>query len=161
MHFPATSALAMLACALSGLTGSAAAQETPPGAGRWSNLEGLGGSRRVRVETRSGERRDGVLEQVDANRLTLREPNGNAVPIERDAIRRVTRKSRKRGALYGLLVGFAGGFAAGAAYGPYLTDFGYPGAGTRIKFGVGFGMCLGGIGAGIGALAGTRITVYP
>ena len=80
--------------------------------------------------------------------------------MDRASVSSVTRKSRARGALYGLLVGFGAGFATGAAAGPYIADFGNPGAARRMKYGAGLGLFFGGVGAGVGALTGTRITVY-
>ncbi|MCC6536969.1 MAG: hypothetical protein IT162_05435 [Bryobacterales bacterium] len=81
--------------------------------------------------------------------------------IERADIRRITRKSRLRGALIGLAAGFAVGFPVGAAAGPYIADHGFPSAAKRAQFGLGWGMFSAGIGAGIGALTGSRQTLYP
>lgn len=135
--------------------------QPPSVADRWAKLEALQPGTQVRVELTNGDRQTGVIEAVDTNRLTFREQHRKSSVIERDSVRHVTRKSRKRGALYGLLVGFGAGFALGAAAGPYITDYGNPGAARRVKYGISFGAFIGGIGAGVGALAGTRVSVYP
>ena len=72
----------------------------------------------------------------------------------------MTRKSRGRGALIGVIAGFAVAFPVGAAAGPYIADFGNPPVATRLRHGAGWGLFFGGVGAGIGALAGKQVTVY-
>jgi hypothetical protein len=141
----------------SGLLSSARAQSVD----RWSRLRLLQADDQIRVELNNGERWNGAVRGFSADRFTLIDRGGRAIPVERDSAKAISRKSRGRGALYGLLVGFGAGFVVGAAAGPYITDFGNPGAGRRVKYGVGWGAFSGGIGAGIGALAGARVKIYP
>lgn len=150
MQRSAAVSLAAILCA-SGLLNSARGESSD----RWSRLRLLQSDDRIRVDLNNRDRLNGAVRGFEANRFTLIERGGRAIPVERDSVKSISRKLRGRGALYGLLVGFGAGFVVGAAAGPYITDFGNPGAGRRVKYGIG---C---IGAGIGALAGARVKIYP
>jgi hypothetical protein len=128
---------------------------------RWYALGSLPGGTQVRVDLVKPERLNGTVAGTEGDRLTLRNRDGASVVLARESVARVSRKSRRRAAVYGLIIGFTAGFITGAAAGPYITDFGNPGAARRVKYGIGFGAFSGGIGAGIGALAGTRVRLYP
>lgn len=124
---------------------------------QWQRLGALRPSQRITAELADGRRLRGSFERVDQDALYLR---AAAAPLSRGSVRRVTVKSRARGALYGLLIGFGAGFATGAIGGPYIVDYGSPSASTRAKYGLGWGMFFGGVGAGVGALTGAPATVY-
>lgn len=127
----------------------------------WSQLGSLSQDARIAVETQAGEHVTGFAVRLEPDRLVLRRTAGDDRSVDRASVKRVTRKSRGRGALIGLIVGFGGGFAMGAAAGPYIADFGNPGAARRVKYGLGWGAFTGGIGAGAGALIGSKKTIYP
>ncbi|MBL8217709.1 MAG: hypothetical protein JNL62_00685 [Bryobacterales bacterium] len=135
--------------------------QTPRADYRWSRLGTLSGTIQVRAELTSGARLCGAIASVGPSRLTLRRRDGAASVVERSSLRSVSLRSRRRGALYGLLAGFGVGFVTGAAAGPYIADFGNPGAARRVKYGIGLGLFGGGIGAGIGVLTGARVSLYP
>jgi hypothetical protein len=130
------------------------------GAERWLRIGELRGDQRISVRLMNGDRLNGSVERFAESGFVLREAGGRMVPVDRASVKSVIRKSRPRGALYGLLIGFGAGFATGATAGPYITDFGDPGAARRVKYGVGWGLFFGGVGAGVGALTGAGISVY-
>ena len=113
---------------------------------RWSRVGALRPGAQIRVEMTSGNRVAGTIAAADANRFTLLERGGKSLTVERSSVRRVTLRSRGRGALYGLLIGFGAGFITGATAGPYIADFGDPGASRRVKYGAGWGAVFGGRG---------------
>ena len=141
--------------------GVAGHAQAPQEGSRWRNLSRLPPSTAIRAELTSGATFAGTIGNWDGNRFTLLARDGQAVPLERDAVRRLSRRSRARGALYGFLAGFGAGFVTGTAAGAYITDYGNPSALRRVQYGIGFGAFAGGIGAAIGALAGARISIYP
>jgi hypothetical protein len=151
-------------CALLVLTsalGFSAPAQPVTGGERWLRIGELPSNRSVTVQLKNGNRLKGSIEHFDGDGFVLRDTGGGRlVPVDRASVTNVSRRSRSRGAIYGLLVGFGAGFATGAIAGPYITDFGNPGAARRMKYGGAWGLFFGGVGAGVGALTGARIIVY-
>lgn len=145
---------AIAAAALMLLAGSTRAQPS------WDNVLKLRTNRTVKVYLRSGEALKGRIESAGAEGLTLRGSGGKLSPLDRRDVLRVTKKSRAKGALWGGLVLFGITAPIGAYAGPYIADWGYPSAGVRFRYAMGFGLFFGGVGAGIGALTGAEATVY-
>lgn len=150
---------AAIAAVLLLLHSEAGSAQQTVAAERWSALSTV--LQPVTVEKKNGDRLAGTVQSIEAERLTLFDRSSQSATVGRNTVQRITRKSRVRGTLYGLAAGFAGGFVFGAAAGPYIADFGNPGTARRVKYGIGFGLFTGGIGAGIGALAGAGVRLYP
>jgi hypothetical protein len=138
------------------LVAAGAARSEP----NWERAERLAPGQSITVHLRSGKMLKGRLEAVAADALRIRMKAGRVEQAARGEIFRLTRKSRVRGALWGLIAGFGAGAPVGAFAGPYLADWGNPSASVRLRHAAGWGLFFGGIGAGIGALAGAQATVY-
>ncbi|MCX6638552.1 MAG: hypothetical protein NT090_26150 [Acidobacteria bacterium] len=126
----------------------------------WERVQALRPNQAVTVYPRTGEPVKGKLQSAGADSLTLLGRGGKTVRVGRDDVLSVTRRSRLNGAMWGGILGFGVGFPVGAFAGPYLTDYGNPSTGVRLRHGAALGLLVGGIGAGIGALTGTETTVY-
>ena len=126
----------------------------------WERVQSLAPNQAVKIYLRNGSIVNGRLQSAGAGGLTALDRDGRQMEFARDDIARISRKSRARGALWGVIIGFGVGAPVGAYAGPYLADWGNPSAGVRLRHAAGWGMFTGGIGAGIGALAGMETTVY-
>jgi hypothetical protein len=127
--------------------------------GQWEKVQRLKSSQKVKVYLRDGKVLKGRFDRAADESLHLLE-GGKSVNLAKQDVTRVTKKSRGRGALWGGLISFGIAAPVGAYAGPYITDFGNPSAGTRFRHAMGWGMFIGGAGAGIGALVGMETTVY-
>jgi hypothetical protein len=125
----------------------------------WERLQSLTRNQAVKVYLRDGRIVRARMQSAGAGALTVLD-QGQLVEIPKNAIARVSRRSRARGALWGGVVGFGVAAPVGAFAGPYLADWGNPSAGVRLRHAAGWGAFFGGIGAGIGALAGMETTLY-
>ncbi len=112
------------------------------------------------MHLRNGEVLKGRLEAAGGDGISLVSRNGTAARVGRSEIARVTRRSRGRGAMWGGILGLGIAAPVGAWAGPYITDWGNPPVGVRLRHGAGWELFFGGSGAGAGALAGTQRTVY-
>jgi hypothetical protein len=126
----------------------------------WERVGRLRAGETVTVHLRSGETLKGKLKSAGAEGIALAEKDGGTIRAAREDIARVTKRSRWRGAMWGGVFGFGIAAPVGAYAGPYIVDWGNPSAGVRLRHGAGWGLPFGGIGAGIGALAGGESTVY-
>lgn len=126
----------------------------------WESVQRLSPDRSLSVELRSGQILKGELESAGAHGLRLRTKGGRTVEASKESIARVVRKSRKSGALWGAMAGFGCAAPVGWYAGPYIADYGNPSIGVRSRHAAGWGLFFGGVGAGIGALAGAEKTVY-
>ena len=126
----------------------------------WERVQAFRPNQAVTVYPRTGGPVKGKLQNAGADSLTLLGRGGKTVQAGRDDVLSVTRRSRLKGVMWGGILGFGVGAPVGAFAGPYLTDYGYPPTGVRLRHGAEFGLLVGGIGAGIGALTGTETTVY-
>jgi hypothetical protein len=132
---------------------AAASAQSPDPA--WQRLSGLPEGAALRVHQRNREITSGRFVRWMPDQLVLRQAT-----IARPEIVKVDRRSRARGALIGFAVGFAIAAPIGAYAGPYLADWGNPRTGVRLRHAAGWGVFFGGVGAGLGALAGANPTVY-
>ncbi|MBI4876156.1 MAG: hypothetical protein HY822_16085 [Acidobacteria bacterium] len=103
---------------------------------------------------------NGRLESAGAEGLRLRAKGGRTVQAGKEDVARVSRKSRRWGALWGGIAGFVCAAPVGAFAGPYIADYGNPSGSVRLRHAAGWGLFFGGAGAGIGALTGMEKTVY-
>jgi hypothetical protein len=126
----------------------------------WTAVQNLRPEQRVKVYLTDGRVLKGTIHSADVNGLAVRAGGQDALRVARTSVTRVTKKSRGSAALWGGVIGFGIGLPVGAAAGPYLADFGNPPAATRMRHGLGWGAFFGGVGAGIGALAGSEQTLY-
>lgn len=131
---------------------TAAAQSPDPA---WQRLSSLPEGAALRVHLRDRDVTSGRLVRWTPDQLVLRQAT-----IARPEIVKVSRRSRLRGALIGFAAVFAVSAPIGAYAGPYLADYGNPGSGVRLRHAAGWGIFFGGVGAGLGALAGAHPTVY-
>jgi hypothetical protein len=131
---------------------TAAAQSPDPA---WQRLSSLPEGAALRVHQRNREVTSGRLVRWTPGELVLRQAT-----IARPEIVKVGRRSRLRGALIGFAAGFAIAAPIGAYAGPYIADWGNPSTGVRLRHAAGWGAFFGGVGAGLGALAGRHPTVY-
>jgi hypothetical protein len=128
----------------------AAIQAQPPDAA-WQRLSTLPEGAAVRVHQRNREVISGRLVRWTPDQLVLRQ-----AAVARPEIVKVSRRSRLRGALLGFAIGFGIAAPIGAYAGPYIADWGNP----SLRHAAGWGIFFGGVGAGLGALAGRHPTVY-
>lgn len=126
----------------------------------WERVQALRPNQAVTVYPRTGGPVKGKLQNAGADSLTLLGRRGKTVHVARGDVLRVTRKSRLKGAMWGGILGFGVAAPIGAFVGPYIADYGNPSASVRLGYAAGLGLFFGGIGAGIGALAGVETTVY-
>jgi hypothetical protein len=126
----------------------------------WERVQDLGPNQAVTVYLRNGEVMRGKLRSAGADELSLLGRDRKTIKVGREDVVRLTKKSRGKGALWGGIFGFGIAAPIGAFAGPYITDYGNPSAGVRLRHGAGWGLFFGGIGAGIGALTGIETTVY-
>lgn len=126
----------------------------------WNQLQRITSGTGVTVQLRGGELLKGRLQSVTTESLRLVTRDGKPLDASKDAIARVTRKSRSKGALWGAIIGFGCAVPFGAYAGPYFADYGNPSSGVRLRHAGGWGMFGAGIGAGIGALTGMSTTIY-
>ena len=122
---------------------------------KWQRLSNLSEGAALHVHQRNREMLSGRFVRWTPDQLVLRQAT-----IARTEIVKVSRRSRLRGALIGFGVGFAIAAPIGAYAGPYIADLGNPSTGVRLRHAAGWGIFFGGVGAGIGALAGAHRTVY-
>jgi hypothetical protein len=134
------------------IVGGAGAQDPDPA---WQRVGALPEGAALRVHLRNRDVVSGRLVRWSPAELALGQST-----IPKPEITKVSRRSRLRGALIGFAVGFAIAAPIGAYAGPYLADYGNPGTGVRLRHAGGWGIFFGGIGAGLGALAGAHPTVY-
>lgn len=145
----------LVAAAVAGLLSVvASAQPT------WERVQGLGPNQAVTVYLRNGEAVKGKLQSTGADGLSLLGKDRKTMQVGREDVVRLTKKSRGRGAMWGGIFGFGIAAPIGAFAGPYITDYGNPSAGVRMRHAAGWGLFFGGVGAGIGALTGIETTVY-
>ena len=147
-----------LAAALAAHAPPAFAQTTPA-LNDWAAVAALPDGAEVTVETLSSDTLSGKLSEVTDAALTILR-KGKPLPLNRDQIRRVYRRSgrsRARGALLGAGVGGAIGVGTGLVlYLPHQDDI----VGSTVPA---FGLLGAGIGAGIGAAfgrGGYKILIY-
>lgn len=126
----------------------------------WERVERLRPNETITVYLLRGEVLKGKVISASSEGVSLIGKGGKAAQAARDDVARVTKRSRGKGALWGVVIGFGIAAPVGAYAGPYLADWGNPSSGVRLRHGAGWGLFFGGIGAGIGALAGTENTVY-
>ena len=122
---------------------------------KWQRLSTLPEGAALRVHQRNREVISGRLVRWTPDQLVLRQ-----AAVARPEIVKVSRRSRLRGALLGFAIGFGIAAPIGAYAGPYLADWGNPSTGVRLRHAAGWGIFFGGVGAGLGALAGRHPTVY-
>ena len=142
-----------LGLALLGVLAGAAAAQDPDAA--WQRLANLKEGAALDVHLRNRDIVSGRLVRWTPTELSL-----NKATFPRTGIVKVGRRSRLRGALIGFAIAFAIAAPIGAYAGPYVADYGNPGTGVRLRHAAGWGIFFGGVGAGIGALAGAHPTLY-
>ena len=125
----------------------------------WERVQELRSNQAVKVYLRDGKVLRGKLQGAGSADLRLIHSH-RTVAIDQSQIVRITRKSRLRGLLWGGIAGFGIAAPIGAYAGPYITDWGNPSAAVRMRHAAGWGLFFGGIGAGVGVLAGTEKILY-
>ena len=137
------------------LVAIATASAQSPADAAWQRLSTLPEGAALHVHQRNREMLSGRFVRWTPDQLVLRQAT-----IARPEIVKVSRRSRWRGALIGFGVGFAIAAPIGAYAGPYIADWGNPSTGVRLRHAAGWGIFFGGVGAGLGALAGRHPTIY-
>lgn len=127
--------------------------------GDWSTVQAIPSGEKIVVRTKDGKRFEGTFDSATDLIIALKR-DGKSTAVERERVRRVSRKggkSRKNGALWGAAIGGGSGLAVGGGlYQGSESDF----VGAIIPVTTILGA---GIGAAIGALLGKGkkdVTIY-
>jgi len=138
-----------LAFAFPGLAADAAA-------GNWDRVGQIPKTQKVNIYLQSGDVLEGVIQDVGPDGLTFIQKT-QVTQLKREDIRRVTKKSRAKGALIGAAVGFGIGAPIGSQ--AQIADRTLT-SGDRVAGVALVGGFFGAIGAAIGAGTGWEQSLY-
>lgn len=125
----------------------------------WDRIGRISRNQSITIHLQDGRILKGKIQEAGADGLTLIQ--GNSVrQVDRTAIATVTRKSRLKGALWGAITGTAITAPIMAAKAGYIVDKNNPTIKDRLGMAGVAGLFFGGIGAGVGAAAGTSSVIY-
>jgi hypothetical protein len=125
----------------------------------WDRIGQIPKTQSVTIDLQDGKTLKGKIQETGAEGLTLIQ--GSAVrQVKRTEIATVTRKSRLKGALWGAITGTAITAPIMAAKAGYIVDKNNPTIKDRLRMAGLAGLFFGGIGAGVGAAAGTSSVIY-
>ena len=125
----------------------------------WDRIGQIPKTQSVTIRLQDGKNLKGKIQEAGAGGLTLIQ--GSAVRrVKRTEIAEVTRKSRLKGALWGAIAGTAITAPIMAAKAGYIVDKNNPTIKDRLGMAGVAGLFFGGIGAGVGAAAGTSSVIY-
>jgi hypothetical protein len=125
----------------------------------WDRIGQIPKTQSVTIHLQDGKNLKGKIQEAGTDGLTLIQ--GSAVrQVKRTEIAEVTRKSRLKGALWGAIAGTAITAPIMAAKAGYIVDKNNPTIKDRLGVAGVAGLFFGGIGAGVGAAAGTSSVIY-
>ncbi|MBZ5621209.1 MAG: hypothetical protein LAQ69_21155 [Acidobacteriia bacterium] len=125
----------------------------------WDRIGQTPKTQSVTIHLQDGKTLKGKIQETGSDGLTLIQ--GSAVrQVKRAEIAKVTRKSRLKGALWGAIAGTAITAPIMAAKAGYIVDKNNPTIKDRLGMAGVAGLFFGGIGAGVGAAAGTSSMIY-
>ena len=125
----------------------------------WDRIGQIPKTQSVTIHLQDGKTLKGKIQETGSDGLTLIQ--GRSVrQVKRTEIAEVTKKSRLKGALWGSITGTAITAPILAAKAGYIVDKNNPTIKDRLGMAGVAGLFFGGIGAGVGAAAGTSSVIY-
>lgn len=135
-------------------TGQNAAGVSSPDYG-WERVKQIPQQQKITVHLQYGTKINGRFVEADDTQIVLSEAKGKTEKIAKAEVRRISRKSRSRGALLGLGIGVGTGVAVGAS--KSITGESDISRGASASIG---GMMFGFFGTVIGGVIGIPQTIY-
>ena len=118
--------------------------------GRWEKVDKSNPGSRLFIEMQSGDQFEGTFVSSDSEAVVVQTPDGNKLPLVKNAILRVTRPKQATRTLLGAAIGGGAGVATGLAISSRFDETFF----ARKDL---MGVTCAGIGACVGAAIGSAI----